>query len=292
MAGITIVWLLLTLSLFTLLVNGSYNDSEIEQQLSDIKKISENFISKSNFNEYCDINDNCTESLVCLDNYCRCKPNHIWHNKTKNCQTYHCSDSINECKKYDENRECNNYEPVYALFGSKCECRSGFLEDKRSLKCRKHCFNNNDCSDQMVCVDFMCHNRPNYRFNQIIGIQPFNCTIDSNCWSNGDENRECSNGVCICNFQEDMISTKCYLTFYSLFRPRNYSTRKERLLICTLVIVPLVIIYCVYSDAKKRRSKKLLKQTILQKNQMNINYLYMTKNQEIKDMNKIVSQKN
>ncbi|CAG2118498.1 unnamed protein product, partial [Medioppia subpectinata] len=127
--------------------------------------------------------------------------------------------------------------------------------------------------------------RPNYRFDATAqACLAFNCTKDSDCWTNGDENRECIEGVCECNFQEDSESTKCYLSLYSLFRIKNYTTRKEGLLLCTIFIIPSIAIYCLYNEAKKRRIKRLLRQRIMEKNQMNINYLYLTKNQELKDV--------
>ena len=262
---------------------------------------------KIEINRYCDINDNCTHNTLCVDNQCQCRPNHRWNRLNKECESFDCLANETECKTYDQNRECRHALPT--LFLGRCECKHGYYEDKRSLKCRSFCFNNRECdpglsgtgpSNNMVCVDFLCHCRPNYKWNVTANrCEAFNCTIDSECWTGADENRECHQGMtlsrynysinvvilflgfCQCNFQEDMESTKCYLTLYSLFRVRNYKTRKERLLLCTVFIMPSVLLYCLYSQMKKQKMAK----KIAQNNEScptNINYIYMTKTQEMK----------
>jgi len=288
--------LLLTISIVLVGVDCADSNSSVVQTISD-KKLDEKFVSNIGINGFCDMNENCTAGQVCLDSYCRCKPDHRWDVTRGRCESYNCATDVRDgderCDTYDPNRRCDHNLPVN-LFRAKCECGNGYYEDKRSFKCRKFCFNNHDCdrglatnaSNHMVCVDFLCQCRPNYRSvmnGSAQECQAFNCTKDSDCWTNGDENRECIDGVCECNFQEDMDSTKCYLSLYSLFRPKNYSTRKEGLLLCTIVIIPAIALYCLYSQAKQRRLKRILKQRILEKNQMNINYLYLTKNQEMQN---------
>jgi len=132
----------------------------------------------------------------------------------------------------------------------------------------------------MVCTDFLCQCKPNYKWNTTSNrCENFNCTKDSECWGNGDENRECYEGTCVCNYQEDLVSMKCYLTFYSLFRWKNYHTRKETLLICTLLIIPTVLGCCIYSYYRKRRRVvNNVPAPYFTKEQPNINFNYPTKN--------------
>ncbi|CAG2169853.1 unnamed protein product [Oppiella nova] len=161
--------------------------------------------ANTGINGFCDINENCTAGQVCLDSYCRCKPDHRWDVTRGRCESYNCATDVRDgderCDTYDQNRRCDHNLAVN-LFRAKCECGNGYYEDKRSFKCRKFCFNNDDCdrglgtnaSNHMVCVDFLCQCRPNYRSvmnGRAQECQAFNCTKDSDCWTNGDENREC-----------------------------------------------------------------------------------------------------
>lgn len=170
---------------------------------SAITSTTESYSTQSDGNnDYCDINKDCSHDRVCVDNYCRCRPNHKWDSERRTCESYNCR-SNTECQSYDPNRECNDEYPFNRLIGSKCICKYGYEEDQKNQKCRKFCLYNYQCdsnaltqeTNYMTCLDYVCQCKPNFRFNTTTNkCDYFECTKDAECWGNGDDYRECASG--------------------------------------------------------------------------------------------------
>lgn len=163
------------------------------------------YFERIEINRNCDINENCTHNMLCIDNRCRCRPNHKWNRLEKSCVSFDCKTNETECQLYDPHRECRHISlSISGLFGGQCECTHGYYEDKRNMKCRKLCHNNAECdpgiarggvTNNLVCVDALCQCRPNFKWDVVSNrCQAFNCTKDAECWTD-DENRECVDGM-------------------------------------------------------------------------------------------------
>ncbi len=197
-------WSLFLLILCAFDVNsGADNSTEYQILVHWNKQLSDKQFERIEINRFCDINENCTHSLLCIDNRCQCRPNHKWNRLSRECESFDCKTNETECQVSDPNRKCRLSLSISSLF--QCECNHGYYEDKRNLKCRQFCHNNKHCdqslirgghSNNMVCVDFLCQCRPNTKWNTTTNkCEAFNCTKDAECWNGADENRECINGM-------------------------------------------------------------------------------------------------
>ena len=201
-------WVLLLLALISIIisVNSKVDNSAKNHTQSWSRSDFEKEYENVEINRFCDINDNCTHSMLCIDSRCWCPPNHKWDYVNKECQSFNCKTNETECRVSDPHRVCRRISLNHfsGLFYGECECRHGYHEDSRNQKCRKMCQNNRDCdpglafggpTNNMVCVDVLCQCRPNFRWNITTNsCEAFNCTKDADCWTGVNENRECYNG--------------------------------------------------------------------------------------------------
>jgi hypothetical protein len=188
-------------SLILLIISIIYvNGENITTTIPTTHSVFRSFRHKVDINGSCDINKNCSHNAVCVDNYCRCRPNHKWNPSERSCEKYDCgTDETDEfCERYDPNRVC-----THEIFFYECKCKKGYIEDQINHKCRKFCYHNYDCdrklfegeTNHMVCLDHACQCKPNYRWNiNNRSCEYFECSKDSECWGNGDENRDCISG--------------------------------------------------------------------------------------------------
>lgn len=203
----------------------------------------------------CDIKANCTKShQICMNGFCSCKPNFVLRNGE--CEKINCLDDWSICSKQDPNRQCES------LFGySHCVCRNNYVADPITSICRPKCVSDQRqmCekldSANSLCNIFRCQCKANFRRNSTGQCVPFECEQDSHCWTEGDIYRSCTNGTCTCNYELDPITQRCMINLTSLFKIRYYSSwRTERILLATIIIVPIVFYYCVLQNFRKAKS--------------------------------------
>lgn len=154
----------------------------------------------SNYKNACDTRKNCTmRGTVCLNGQCLCAPDRFYRQgecrRMSNCLNLPFD---NVCE--DPNRECRATLSWFKI--GTCVCKNGFIEDPITKACRPTCsfktIKEHPCPNidgpNSICNIYRCQCQPNYRRNATGHCEPFTCTTNSSCWSDGDVYRTCRNG--------------------------------------------------------------------------------------------------
>ena len=102
------------------------------------------------------------------------------------------------CNVGDPNQFCDIF-PVFEI--GHCICKDNYIQDHETGVCRPKCtpLKTDMCKliddENSICNVYRCQCRSNYHRDPDTGkCVPFQCKVDSNCWSEGEYHRTCQNG--------------------------------------------------------------------------------------------------
>lgn len=154
----------------------------------------------ANYGNACDTRKNCTmRGSLCLNGRCVCAPDrHLQRGECRRMNNCLGLPYDNVCE--DPNRECRATFSWFKI--GTCVCKEGFVEDPVTKACRPGCsfktIKEQPCptidGPNSICNVYRCQCQPNYRRNATGHCEPFTCTTNSSCWSDGDVYRTCRNG--------------------------------------------------------------------------------------------------
>ena len=162
---------------------------------------------KNSYNESCNEDKECTETLKCFDvgfgnKKCQCKTGYFWKANYKSCYSM----SSSNCQT---DMQCQDRDPNRLCIASTCRCRPDYMENynmvcekkygyRESCNSQSQCLSNLTCSsgDQCICTTGYIWSD---KENRCKPFQDGSCTSDLLCQDH-DNQRICNKtqGKCVC----------------------------------------------------------------------------------------------